>query len=536
MSGAVKIVLIGEKLHHRSFNGANKALPVLSSSLFNSGFDRVVQLDLERRDLSLAEVRTECNDADMVAFAGCLSTQWPEIDEHARTLRSHLDEMGRFDVPILVGGYATKGVEDVARMSPWINAYFNGEGEEGIVAIARALARGNLRENLAKIPGVCYVDDDSRFHFSVAPRVTNFDGYDQGLGLIHVPAVHDMDIFRASDGRQLKTAQIYTQRGCPWICEYCNKSQESNVVARLSSTSFRSQLAKLRADGFEAVYLDVDTFTVSPTAAKEEARILLEEGFVWGANTRIDRIDRAAMEFFRQHGCVYMFFGVEHIYPEVLLAIRKFNGTVKRQMEHCRQYPGLVKRVFGEMREAGIPSSYFVILGLPKARPSSDEESIVDYVPASFEDDLKAIQFGLDYCDPTYLNLNVLRFMPGSAAADLPDHPAYSKVRPSGSEPITAGYFLPRVAQARGYRLSDTHGAFRLCESVGRNQPASTAIDAQRIYDTFCRTIEMINFRIDSGQPPVGLFIDQEILQNELVWRDDAGRYFVDNLNAFDAL
>jgi hypothetical protein len=46
----------------------------------------------------------------------------------------------------------------------------------------------------------------------------------------------------------------------------------------------------------------------------------------------------------------------------------------------------------------------------------------------------------------------------------------------------------------------------------------------------------MINFRIDSGQPPVGLFIDQEILQNELVWRDDAGRYFVDNLNAFDAL
>jgi anaerobic magnesium-protoporphyrin IX monomethyl ester cyclase len=536
MSRASKIVLIGERLLYRSLSGANKALPVLSSSLRNAGFEHVVQLDLERPDLSFSDVLEEARDADLIGFAGCLTTQWPEIDTHARRLRGQRLELGREDVPIIVGGYAAKGVEDVARLTPWIDAYFSGDGEEGIVAIAQSVARQSFREEARAIPGLCFWEKHGSFHESVAPRVRSLDPYDQNFGFTHVPSSHDMEIFKGPDGRQLKTAQLYTQRGCPWVCEYCNKSLESNLVARLGHDVLRDQLRQLRAEGYEAVYLDVDTFTVSPSLARQEARILFEEGFVWGSNTRIDRIDRATMDDLRANGCVYMFYGVEHTLPEVLLAVRKFNGSIERQQAHCRAYPDLVQRVFSEMRASGVPSSYFVILGLPKACLDLDGRTIVDYKPASFEDDWAAIEFGLTRCQPDFLNLNVLRFMPGSSAADRPDHPAYSPVRPSGSHPITAGYFLPRVARSVGYTLPDTHGAFRLCESIGPSQPASTAVDAQRIYDTFCRMTNLINQRIDAGYPPVSLFIDREILQNKLATRDEKGRYFLASFAAFETL
>ena len=53
------------------------------------------------------------------------------------------------------------------------------------------------------------------------------------------------------------------------------------------------------------------------------------------------------------------------------------------------------------------------------------------------QDDMSSIRFGLEECDPDFLNLNMLRFMPGSVAADVPSHPAYSCVRPTGEKPIT---------------------------------------------------------------------------------------------------
>src|SRR5205807_9546535 len=170
------------RLRYRSFNGANKALPVLASSLHNAGFDSVVQLDLERPDLSMSEILWGARDADLIAFAGCLSPQWPEIDEHARMIHQHVREIGRTHVPILVGGYATKGVEDIARLTPWINAYFNGEGEQAIVTIVQAVALGSFREKMPFIPGICFLDGNDDFHLSSAPRITNLDPYDQGFG------------------------------------------------------------------------------------------------------------------------------------------------------------------------------------------------------------------------------------------------------------------------------------------------------------------------------------------------------------------
>jgi anaerobic magnesium-protoporphyrin IX monomethyl ester cyclase len=531
----VKVVLVGEVLKYRSFKGANKALPVLASSLRRAGLAEAVQLDLERPDLTIEDVCRESSDADLVVFAGVMTPQWPELDADLQTLTRHLAARGS-QAPLIVGGYATKGVEDIARHSPYVTAFFNGEGERGIVEIAAAVARGTFASAMASIEGLCFLREDGVFHRSTAPRAGSLDEVDQGYGFVHVPSVHDMDIFRAQDGRQLKTAQLYTQRGCPWACGYCNKSTEGSQVARLGEEALRDQLRRLRADGFEAVYLDVDTFTVSERAARDEARILAEEGFAWGSNTRIDRISAELTGYFREHGCAYMFFGVEHTNPGVLLAIGKFNGSLGAQLQRIRDYPGLVRRVFRDMHQAGLPSSYFLILGLPKAVLDDEQRAVTGFRPTTFEEDVAAISFGLEACEPDYLNFNMLRFMPGSAAADVPSHPAYGCVRPSADDPVTAGYFLPRVAGIMGYRVPENHGVYRLCESVGPNQPTTTAMDPDRVYASVLAAMGMINARIDAGRKPTALFIDAELLAVGLVRRDSAGRYTAAPLEEFARL
>src|SRR5262249_42063351 len=158
---------------------------------------------------------------------------WPDLDEHARRVADTLRCRGRAIVPILVGGYAAKSAADIVVASPWLTAVCDGDGEHLIVDIARAVARRTLAEERHRFPGLCFVDAHGQYHGSTAARVRDLDPYDQYFGFVHVPAVHDMDIFRDHTGRQLKTAQLFTQRGCPWACGFCNKSTEGNAVVRL---------------------------------------------------------------------------------------------------------------------------------------------------------------------------------------------------------------------------------------------------------------------------------------------------------------
>jgi len=530
----INIVLIGERLAHRSFSGANKALPVLASSLANAKYANVAQMDLEQSGVTVEGVARAAATADLVVVAGAMTPQWGELDQTLSTLHRHLQSIDR-SPPIIVGGYAAKGAEEVLRAQPAITALFDGEGEEGIIQIAEAVAKGHFRETMMSIRGLCHIDGGGKYHHSTAPRVRNISHIDQNYGLLHNPARHNMSIF-ARPGKPLKTAQLYTQRGCPWVCGFCNKSTENGRVVRLSEESLRSQLRKLREDGYTSVYLDVDTFTVNAEAAQREAAILHEEGFIWGSNTRIDCIDRPLMRELVQHGCVYMFCGVEHIDVGVSIAVQKFNGALESQLRQARGYRDEVRRVYHDMATAGLVSSFFVILGLPKAVLDPTGTRVESFRPTTLEEDVDCVRFGIMDCDPDYFNFNLLRFMPGTVAADQPGNNAYACVRPSASAPITAGYFLPRLRATQRFRLNDNHGVYRLCESIGPTQPTTTAVDPERVHRTVAAAIEFINHKRSRGGKLTQLFVDEEVLGSGLVSIDRDGSYRLAGLRDFESL
>jgi anaerobic magnesium-protoporphyrin IX monomethyl ester cyclase len=123
-----------------------------------------------------------------------------------------------------------------------------------------------------------------------------------------------------------------------------------------------------------------------------------------------------------------------------------------------------------------------------------------------------------------------------SIAADRPGDNAYACVRPSGSAPITAGYFLPRLRATQRYRLGDNHGVYRLCESIGANQPTTTGVDAERVHRTVAAAIEFINYKRSRGGKPTQLFVDEEVLRSGLVSIDGDGIYRLASLRDFESL
>jgi len=533
MANDPKILLIGLQLKHRSFKGANKALPVLASSLNNAGFRRVTLLDMEIPGESISRACKESEDAGLIAFAGVLSTQLPELDAFSCQLSEHIRRMGKA-APIIAGGYVSKGVADVIPDMPQLSAFFDGEGEEGIVQIARAIAVGRFEQEKAGIRGLCFLENGGGIHSSLARRVKNIDEIDQNFGLIHIPEKHDMEIF-GRGGAQRKTMQLFTQRGCAFRCSFCNKSMERQGIVRLGSESFINQLLHGRDKGFGAVYLDDDTFSLNIPAAGRVAEELGRFGMIWGANTRVDLLSEKDAAHFAKNGCVYMFGGVEHSKPEVVLAQNKFNGNIGRQISQAFAFQEKIRCFFKTLQKAGIQCGYFLILGLPKAILDPEKKGIDGYMATTLEDDLEAIEFALG-CEPDYLNLNGLRFMPGSEAADIQGHPVYSIVRPSGDEPITAGWFLPRLAKKLGYKLQQNHGIFRLMESLDSNQPLTAVLTPERVDKTFGFAIARINSRIDSGHKATRLFIDEEILKQGLISIDERGRYHKAPLKEFESL
>ncbi len=529
----MKIVLIGEKLEHRSFNGANKALPVLASVLDRRGYKNVVQMDLERQDLTIDDVLQECKNSQLICIVGGLATQWSRIDEHAKMIYDSLDK----EVPIIVGGYAAKGVKDIALNTPWITAYFNGEGEEGIAEIVRIVSNGTFNEKMGSVKGLCFADKEGTFNESIAPRAKNLNGIDQNHNLVHIPLVHNMDMFKDKRGNQLKTAQLYTQRGCPYSCAFCNKSPEGNEVVHVGEEWFKKMVKNLKDNDFQAVYLDDDTVTVNQERFRKKMEILYKYGLKVGLNTRIDieaeriRNNINNIEFAKDHGAVYQFFGVEHTDPGALKAIGKFNGTEEGQWRKAKQYKEDVRLVFQKMASIGIQSSYFLITGLPK------EENGV-YRPTTLEEDKEAIKFAIEECNPDYLNLNILRFMPGTIAADMPNSEQsknpFTCVRPSKDKPINSAHFLPRVAKKLGYEEQEYHGIYRCFESLTANQPISSSITPKRAYETIKYTIDLINKEIDKGRKAIELFTDKEILDRGLIKRDEKTRkYEISKLERF---
>lgn len=138
-------------------------------------------------------------------------------------------------------------------------------------------------------------------------------------------------IFRRH-GKNLRTAQIMTHRGCHWNCSFCSESAQNQPNRKVTSRSVESVIAEIEAVrnlGYEAVFFDDSTFTFHSARRQEFLARLYAYLAVqtpqleWGCQTRIDQIRLSDLHEMKEAGCSYIYLGVESSSAEMLRQMNK---------------------------------------------------------------------------------------------------------------------------------------------------------------------------------------------------------------------
>lgn len=272
------------------------------------------------------------------------------------------------EVPVVLGGvYATVNAREVCA-DPHFDYVVIGEGECVFPALLRHLnGRGPFPP-----AGVAYRRDGA----PVVPARAPFIG---DLDTLPLPAYDKIDFMsyamrggRVSvDGpRRFPYARVFTSRGCPVGCAFCQAAAVAGEAFRpRSAANVLDELEWLKSRyGVRFVIFDDDNLLLNRARAVEIFRGMIARGLDLQWNTigvAVFRLDDELIDLMKASGCAYMDLAVESGVERVLRDI------IRKPVDLAR-VPGLVARA----RAAGIDVAAHIIVGFPGETWAEIRESI----------------------------------------------------------------------------------------------------------------------------------------------------------------
>ena len=268
----------------------------------------------------------------------------------------------RFDAPLFCfGPHASTTPRESMERAPAVDGMFVGEPEDGLMALAALSDLGDLDQ----IPSLTF-----RRGADVVPHRAHgsFTGFLQAP----YPAWDLLDVRKYR--LPLVDAPyviVETSRGCPYSCDFC-------VAPIHQGHKFRERSAKSLADemergyrefGLRFFYLWGDTVTLNVKTFKAFCDELIARKLPvqWFGNARADNLtDPGFVQRLKEAGCWMLALGIETESEE----------TRKDMMK--RLEGDKIRAALRNMRQAGIRSFAFFILGYPGDTPRSLERTI-DY-------------------------------------------------------------------------------------------------------------------------------------------------------------
>ena len=212
------------------------------------------------------------------------------------------------------------------------------------------------------VPGASWLDGEAPRHAPDRPFLVDLDRLPMASHALMGTGRHT-----AADTRQ-PFALVKTSRGCPHRCVFC--TVHCFHGARWRSRSPESVVDEVRfvrgRTGIRDFFFQSDLFSGSRPWTVELCERLLAENLDirWFSNSRVDTLDADLLALLVRAGCRLLAMGVESGSDTVLRAIGK--GATRAQ--------GL--STIAAMREAGIPSLTYYVLGLPGETGETIEETI----------------------------------------------------------------------------------------------------------------------------------------------------------------
>lgn len=234
-----------------------------------------------------------------------------------------------------------------------------GETEDSFPQFVRALDGGNEAE-LMNVPGLAGMRDGQLVIDNAAPPLI------KKLDDLPMPARHLLPMDRYFTLNPEKLVYIFTTRGCPFKCIFCQKE--------LTGRGFRVRSTEMIVDELEhivktynpGVILFVDEIlTLRRKRIHEMCDEILRRGlkFEWIANTRADCVDYPLLKHMHRAGCRRIYYGWESGSQRML-------DVLKKDLT-----PEVIIEAAQMTRRAGIWAKVYLIVGSPGETPEDIRET-----------------------------------------------------------------------------------------------------------------------------------------------------------------
>jgi len=265
----------------------------------------------------------------------------------------------QFKIPVLVGGVFAIHAPEIVIENKCVDMVCIGEGEETIVEICDRLSEGNNCYDVENI----WIKKEKHIIKNKMKKTIDINN-------IPIPdySLFDWERFmRPMGGKIHNTIPIETNRGCPYLCTFCNSSSSQILFKENTSTSFfrkktvetiLKELVSLKKQwNAEYVYFSSDTFLILTKKELDE----LVELYIRDINlpfwiqTRAETLTPYRVKKIKEMGCHRISLGLEHGNEEFRKKLLKkaFDDESIIKASHL-------------LAEAGIPLTVNNIIGFPE--------------------------------------------------------------------------------------------------------------------------------------------------------------------------
>ena len=146
------------------------------------------------------------------------------------------------------------------------------------------------------------------------------------ISLIPDFSVFDHKLFRADDGLIKGINRVYTSRGCPGQCKYCDwQVFGQKVIYHPVSETIADIKRRVKIYGITNFMIADDCFTTNKKHVAEFCReiVKVEPKVIWQTSARADQTTPELMQMMADAGCYMVSIGIESGDPETLKRINK---------------------------------------------------------------------------------------------------------------------------------------------------------------------------------------------------------------------
>jgi len=304
-----------------------------------------LQLDWDAFARRVAEAK-----AELVGVTGMT----PVVDNSLRAL-----EIARPHCRYLFfgGAHVSAFKQKVFEQAPELDFAMYGECEIAFANTVKTLANGGDPSGL---PGVI-----TRDKLNDAPDLI------PDLDTLPFPA-RDLlpnDRYRHALGRGGRVTTMFTSRGCPYGCTFCDKSTFTSKWRARSAENILAEIDEIVGKyGVRSIIIYDDLFPVDKKRVKEFCEGVIKRNLKidWKCEGRVNIVDEEMLALMKRAGCSMIAYGVESANQHGLDYLNK--GT----------NPDMARAAFAATRKAGIRTMGYFILGIP-VETYADAQRTIDF-------------------------------------------------------------------------------------------------------------------------------------------------------------